>query len=615
VGHVLSGEGSFVLAAVPDAPSPPANDAAVTNDQRIKVTFGEPLPNARGSPIVGLQLAVDDGAGGEFRTVVGEDEAQATLATAYILEGAEKGKSYRFRCRVQNSIGWSSWSSPDTYIIAAVAPGRPEAPILAQATSSTMRLRFTSPADSGGSPLTQFKLFRNDGSDSNEAETLVASYTSNELSHTLSAATDGLVAGRIYKFRFQAINAIGNSAYSDTVRYALVDPPSAPGTPTVMRALTSTSQLAVEWPKVALTAGQETGQAILGYVAYVMEINEAGGEDSDSATQGDFVEVYNGASNPDTTQVSFQAILGQPIRAGRDYAVKVRARYLNGLTAESPVATIRACSVPRLATGADWTPVLLSTTKTQLTLEWPEPALAPRPVGGCHITSYRLYLSRDDGLTFAEVDAAEVRDKQSLHAHTLDASNFSPADLGKTFLLRLEAITVAGSLSSSSMSAVLADVPAAPTVGPSVDASSSNSTQLQFTVPAISGADTGLTGGSPITSYSLEVDDGAGGSFRALYGEEVNSMSTGYLLREPDMRGRVFRARYRARNARGWSEYSPITQNRAAQRPATPLAAPRLVSATSSEMVLELTRAEDNGGSPITRHELWIDDGALGSFQ
>jgi len=123
VGHVLSGEGSFVLAAVPDAPSPPANEAAVTDDQRIKVTFGEPLPNARGSPIVGLQLAVDDGAGGEFRTVVGEDEAQATLATAYILEGAEKGKSYRFRCRVQNSIGWSSWSSPDTYIIAAVVGG------------------------------------------------------------------------------------------------------------------------------------------------------------------------------------------------------------------------------------------------------------------------------------------------------------------------------------------------------------------------------------------------------------------------------------------------------------------------------------------------------------
>lgn len=131
---------------------------------------------------------------------------------------------------------------------------------------------------------------------------------------------------------------------------------------------------------------------------------------------------------------------------------------------------------------------------------------------------------------------------------------------------------------------------------------------------AIPDSDNSQTGGSPITGYSIEVDDGNGGSFRILQGLNVSTLSTEYLLREPEMRGKVYRARYRAQNARGWSPYSPTTQFRAAQPPGAPLVAPKLVSATSTEMTLELVRSEENGGSPIIRHELWIDDGNLGSF-
>lgn len=64
----------------------------------------------------------------------------------------------------------------------------------------------------------------------------------------------------------------------------------------------------------------------------------------------------------------------------------------------------------------------------------------------------------------------------------------------------------------------------------------------------------------------------------------------------------------------GWSGYSPITYTRAASPPTAPPEAPKIAQATSTTISLVLTRSEDNGGSPITAHEVWIDDGALGDF-
>ena len=213
---------------MPEAPVAPVNDATVTSDTTIRVTFAGPLPNARGSPVLAIQLAMDDGLGGEFVTVLGAEGGGWSLHTSYTATSVVKGREYRFRCRARNSIGWSAWSSPDSYIRAAVAPAKPASPILTAATSTTLSLQLTIPSDSGGSPFTQFSLFVNDGDDTTEATTLVSTYTTASSAHTLSVAADGLTTGLIYKFRFRATNAVGNSEYSDTVRFALVDVPAAP---------------------------------------------------------------------------------------------------------------------------------------------------------------------------------------------------------------------------------------------------------------------------------------------------------------------------------------------------------------------------------------------------
>ena len=56
-GSIKSGVALFVLSNVPEKPtSPVQNDPSVTNDEKIKVTYGVPLPNGRGSQIISIEL-------------------------------------------------------------------------------------------------------------------------------------------------------------------------------------------------------------------------------------------------------------------------------------------------------------------------------------------------------------------------------------------------------------------------------------------------------------------------------------------------------------------------------------------------------------------------------
>jgi len=85
-------------------------------------------------------------------------------------------------------------------------------------------------------------------------------------------------------------------------------------------------------------------------------------------------------------------------------------------------------------------------------------------------------------------------------------------------------------------------------------------------------------GGSDITSYSLEIDDGAGGDFTAVCG-----LNQSYLVLHRTVtnvtKGVTYRLKYRAQNAIGWSPYSPTTYVRAAT---VPIAPPRPIYLSSS---------------------------------
>ena len=102
------------------------------------VTFGIPLPNSRGSPIISVELQMDDGIGGDYQSMTG-GEFDILLTSLLIREGIVKGREYRFRYRCKNINGWGVFSEI-TYIKAAVVPSIPRAPTLILATATTMAL-------------------------------------------------------------------------------------------------------------------------------------------------------------------------------------------------------------------------------------------------------------------------------------------------------------------------------------------------------------------------------------------------------------------------------------------------------------------------------------------
>ena len=78
-------------------------------------------------------------------------------------------------------------------------------------------MQFSKPVDNGGSPVTTYELYMNDGNANTEPTTKVTTYTNNQLEHTLKDDDDSMTAGLIYKFKFRAINSIGTSEDSEIV--------------------------------------------------------------------------------------------------------------------------------------------------------------------------------------------------------------------------------------------------------------------------------------------------------------------------------------------------------------------------------------------------------------
>lgn len=115
-------------------------------------------------------------------------------------------------------------------------------------------------------------------------------------------------------------------------------------------------------------------------------------------------------------------------------------------------------------------------------------------------------------------------------------------------------------------------------------------------------------GGSEITSYSLEIDDGTGGDFVAVVGLHSSYLRLYYTSNANITKGVTYRLRYRAQNSIGWGPYSDISYILAATVPQAP-PEPTYVGSTSSYITLNVPRSLDDSGSPITGYKLFVDSG------
>ena len=210
-----------------------------------------------------------------------------------------------------------------------------------------------------------------------------------------------------------------------------------------------------------------------------------------------------------------------------------------------------------------------------------------------------------NGGLFTEIDSSTVRGSPQILSHTF--TTFPTSSTGKTFIFQLKVFTLGGSTTSDTIGFPLASLPTSPSSGPIVDLSVSSNYAIKVDVPAIS-----TSGGLPITSYSIEVDDGAGGSFYVLYGILTDSLSTTYTISTDIREGQTYRFRYRLKNEVGWSDYSLVTYAKAMAVSEIP-PAPEYVSSSDTSITLLINFCSNLNGAIVDYYELYRDQGSTGS--
>lgn len=138
IGSVQSSIESQLLAGVPGKPLDTLqSDSEVTNGSRIKVTWNELADNG-GSDIQSYSVEIDDGQGGDFKSVIGEYSNYLRLEYT-IIEGISRAINYRLRYRARNQIGWGPYSDI-IYILSATRPEKPPRPAMISTDSTSITL-------------------------------------------------------------------------------------------------------------------------------------------------------------------------------------------------------------------------------------------------------------------------------------------------------------------------------------------------------------------------------------------------------------------------------------------------------------------------------------------
>lgn len=230
----------------------------------------------------------------------------------------------------------------------------------------------------------------------------------------------------------------------------------------------------------------------------------------------------------------------------------------NGAGPESAIYSYYSCIPP---SGFD-APTGVGSS-TSIVISWTE----PRSNGGCPITGYAIFRNEGDGSSATtEVNSnndSQIRNNPSLRSATI--TYFPSSSIGKTFLFRIIVYTADSSSYSPGLLIKLAGLPGKPSSPPILIQSETDTTQITVQMNQVTN-----TGGDPIFTYNLQIDDGKGGEFVSVAGETTRSLQTYYTITQGIVRGLHYRIRYRVGNSVGWSDFSDNLEALAATYPDAP---------------------------------------------
>lgn len=231
----------------------------------------------------------------------------------------------------------------------------PERPYFLAFSNGQLSIVIPRSNDNGGSPITSYELWVDQGNDFNSTFRQLTRYQNNSLIFNVNAS-DGLILGYTYRFISRSQNQIGYSAFSLYSYIAFGDVPTPPGQ--VIRVNSTETQITVRW-----SASVSSDLNIKGYILNM-----------DDGTNSDLLPVF--ISNKPNV---FTYTIGN-LTVGLPYRFTVQAVNINGNSQASPITKYWACRAP---VGLQ-TPYYISSSSTQITIGWS----MPQYNGGCAILGY-----------------------------------------------------------------------------------------------------------------------------------------------------------------------------------------------------------------------------------
>src|SRR3989440_210932 len=208
VNNVGEGPRSNEASATPSAPPPPptppsapTNLVATVGNAQVTLTWQAPASNG-GSPITNYRIYRATTSGGEtLKATIGNHLTH----TATPLTNAV---TYYSQVSAVNNVGEGlrSNEASATPTVPVTPPGAPQG-LGATAGDATVTLTWSAPSSNGGSPITNYKIYR--GTSSN-GETLKATI-GNVLTYTDTTVTNGVT----YYYQVSAVNAAGEGPRSN----------------------------------------------------------------------------------------------------------------------------------------------------------------------------------------------------------------------------------------------------------------------------------------------------------------------------------------------------------------------------------------------------------------
>jgi parallel beta-helix repeat protein len=136
----------------------------------------------------------------------GYTQIGSSLTTSFTDTAVSNGATYFYVIRAVNAVGESPASNEVTIIAPAAAPAAPQS-LQATAGENIVELTWTAPTSDGGSPITEYRIYRTTSSG--------AGYTQIGSSPTTSFTDTAVSRGVTYYYIVRAINIIGQSPDSN----------------------------------------------------------------------------------------------------------------------------------------------------------------------------------------------------------------------------------------------------------------------------------------------------------------------------------------------------------------------------------------------------------------